>query len=550
MVSDVEVEGIFDMGFNSDGRFLWTVGENHQVWETATGQLVAQVGNVQGTSALSPDGRYLAVQDENGVMSLWDVPFRNLRFTKGLGGQDVPDPGPPRQVFRGHTGLVRTLDFSPDSQYLVSASEDRTARIWRVASGEAVAVLEGHTGNVTDARFSPDGKLVVTAGEDGTVRLWDSSTGGGILVLHGHVGVVRGARFSPDSKLVLTEGDDGTARVWSVAKDEPATILEGHVGDVHSLTFARDGRFLATGGEDGTARVWEVGTGTRIAVLSHRGSVSSVSFDPSGSQLATASEGMGKVWDLKAEETTAILRPLDPVRSMALGPAGKSLVTGGLLGVAVWERTPNGFRELQSWRELSSSNGLREVEIVRFSRDGNFVVAVGRHEAWAARVVSNGRLRVIGSTGQFAGTESDPIDADITPDGRALAIAGEDGTARLFDVGADEFLSLYDHPASVSSVGLSPDGRFLATGCADGLVRVWDVETGHVIASWGEKGRPILGVAFSPDGTRVAAVGENGLVRLDQCLVCGSLQELLSVARSRAPRTLTSAERARYLHEN
>lgn len=548
MVSELEAEGVFELAFSSGGRILLTIGERHQVWEVATGHVVAQVGNAS-LSALSPDGRLLAVQDEDGSINVWDVPARNLRFIKGAAGQDIPDPGPPQLVLRGHTSGVATLDFSPDGQYLLSASEDRTARIWRVATGEALAVLEGHTGKLTDARFSPDGRLVVTAGEDGTVRLWDSASGKVVLVLRGHVGVVRGARFSADGRLVLTEGDDGTARVWSVAKGEPSTILDGHIGDVLSFAFARDGRFLATGGEDGTARVWEIGTGREVARLSHRGPVSSVSFDPDGAQVATASEGMSQVWDVKAGETITTLQSLDPVRSVALGPAGTSLVTGGSLGVEVWERTPAGFRELQGWRELASSNYVREVQIVRFSRDGHFVVGVGRHEAWAARVGSDGSLRVIGGTGQFGGSQSDPVDADITPDGRVLATAGEDGTARLFDVGADEFLSVFDHPASVSSVGFSPDGRFLATGCADGLVRVWDVETGQVIASWGEEGPPILSVAFSPAGTLVAAVGEDGLVRLDLCLVCGSLQELLTTARSRAPRSLTAAERAKYLHK-
>ena len=69
---------------------------------------------------------------------------------------------------------MRTAAFSPDGTRVVTASEDKTARVWEAAEGKEIAVLKGHAGVVESAAFSPDGKRVVTASRDKTARLWDA----------------------------------------------------------------------------------------------------------------------------------------------------------------------------------------------------------------------------------------------------------------------------------------------------------------------------------------------------------------------------------------
>jgi WD40 repeat protein len=100
---------------------------------------------------------------------------------------------------------------------IVTASEDKTARIWDAASAKEIAVLRGHDGPVNSAAFSPDGLRIVTASGDPTARIWDAASAKEIAVLGGHENRVNSATFSPDGSRIVTASMDNTARIWDAA---------------------------------------------------------------------------------------------------------------------------------------------------------------------------------------------------------------------------------------------------------------------------------------------------------------------------------------------
>jgi len=124
-------------------------------------------------------------------------------------------PGQEIIVLRGHEDCVASAAFSPDGARIVTASDDRTARIWDTVTAHEIALLRGHKDRMTRAAFSADGARIVTASDDHTARIWDTVTAHEIALLRGHKDWVTSAVFSPDGARILTASDDRTARIWS-----------------------------------------------------------------------------------------------------------------------------------------------------------------------------------------------------------------------------------------------------------------------------------------------------------------------------------------------
>ena len=177
-------------------------------------------------------------------------------------------------VLTRQDGWVQRAAFSPDGRWIVSASDDGTARIFTALSSSeggatdgAARILRGHGDGVLSAAFSLDGAHIVTASRDGTARLWDAATGAERRVLTGHRDAVSSAAFSPDGTRVITASADGTARIWDAETGAALSILEAHGSAVETALFSPDGTRIVTAAQDHTARLWDADTGAEIAVL-------------------------------------------------------------------------------------------------------------------------------------------------------------------------------------------------------------------------------------------------------------------------------------------
>jgi hypothetical protein len=163
------------------------------------------------------------------------------------------------------------------------------AKLWELASGRESWILKGHTDRVKSAAFSPDSQRVVTASEDGTAKVWEVATGRELLTLRGHSKDINAVAFSPDGLRIATCSRDETAKVWEAGSGQELLTLNGHTAVINSLVFSADGRRILTGGEDQLAKVWESTTGRELLTL--RGSsatINSVAFSPDGQWIVAA----------------------------------------------------------------------------------------------------------------------------------------------------------------------------------------------------------------------------------------------------------------------
>ncbi len=532
-LSKLVVDGqapIDSVAFSGDGKKFVTGGWNRaaQIWESATGKLLLTIpygGLYVHAVAFSPDGRYVATggNDKRGYVRIWNAET----------GEELKTP----EDFSGHTDAVLSATFSRDGKMLLTASYDKTARLWDVASGRQLKELNGHSWWVWSAVFSQDETMAVTASQDGSAIIWDVASGEKLAQFLGHEGPVYSAAFSEDGKQVVSGGYDKRVLVWrredvhkfdygkvALGKTvQPARFraFEGHGAPVRSVSFSADGSLVLSGSHDNTVKVWETLTGRTLKTFrGHDSWVRACAFSPDGRTVVSASyDHRATLWSITDYEEVRVLQGRilnghqDAVLSASFNRDGKSIVTASR------------DRSAKTW-DFATGHEIRSFEEGHKFLASNAAFFPGGKRILTAAVDNTVRFWDVASGTEMSRLENTGRSAAmaLSPDGKRILTGSDDKdtdvqqadrmrTAKLWDAETGKLVKLLSsHKYEVTAVAFSPDGKWLFTGDANGRGTLWNAESLEEVRRLHSHTGKLTAAVFLADGSRLLTASNDKTV--------------------------------------
>ncbi len=372
---------------------------------------------------------------------------------------EIPAQGrlPDRLLQMGHTAAVSALAFSPDRQRLATGSDDRTVRIWDLATGQEQLKLASHQKMVTAVAFSPDGGKLASASADGKFVVADPNSGT-ILYSHDFHQWVDALAFSPDGEYLAVsvqqseeeEQSSSSIKIYRAGNGEHFRTLTLTWSSAPQLVITADNRLISSGfeGEDDPVNIWDIASGQLLK-----------SF---------------------------------PIEAQALSMDGRWAVTqefqqGGK--VALWDL--NAGR--QAWIAPAPYSRIHFA----FSRDGQELLLADQDHSGVKlwETASGNEIRT------FPDAQSGVRSAAFSSDGKAVAVGAADGSITVWETTTARKLQFLPAQLAVMAVTFTPHGDLMA-GDAQGIV-LWDLLAGKVVKRISD--RPVTNIVCCADGDWVAA---------------------------------------------
>ena len=461
--------------------------------------------------AVTPDGRQVISASLDKTLKVWDL----------TSGEEL-------RTLTGHTDGVAAIVVTPDGRQVISASYDKTLKVWDLANGKELRTLTGHTDWVMAVTVTPDGQLVISGSHDETLKVWELSSGKELQTLTGHIGMVSAVVVTPDGQQVVSASWDGSLRVWNLTNGKELRALLGHTKEINAVAITPDGQRVISGSRDETLKIWNLANGKELRTLTgHKGEINAVAVSPDGRWMVSVAMTM-KVWELSSGEALHILTEeyTGGIYAATVTPDGRLVVSASWDGsLKMWDIPATFVADLAGSTlppHTEHMGRVNAVNAVSVTPDGQQVVSASWNGSLKVWMLTSGKeLRT------FIG-HTDGVNAvAVTPNGRLVVSASSDKTLKLWDLVSGVGLrTLIGHTAKITAVAVSPDGRQVmsASKLSRGVsLKVWDLNSGEEqLTSFIDYTPEITAIVVTPDGGQVV-------------LATGPILRILDINKQRRP---------------
>ena len=324
---------IWSVAFDPQGHLVASGGDDNaaRVWEIQTGKCTK---TFQGHSNAiygivhNWEQNILASGHEDQTIKLWDVNLNTLKTLK----TDLQ----PFRILHGHSNRVFSIAFSPNDQFLASASADHTIKLWGFHTGQCLKTFYGHNSWVWTVAFSPDGNFLASGSYDHTIKIWDIHSGECRQTLQGHPGSLLAIAFCHDGKTLFSSGYEKMVKRWDLETGKCLHTWEADSNRVWTISLSPDRQYIATGGDDSSVKLWDIHTMECLRIFSgHTSQVLFTQFTPDGSRLiSSSSDRTIKIWNVATGDCLTTLQGHRHwVWSFSLSPDAQTLLR------ASWDET-------------------------------------------------------------------------------------------------------------------------------------------------------------------------------------------------------------------
>jgi WD40 repeat protein len=446
--------------------------------------------------------------------------------------------------------MPHDAEFSPDGSEVVTADNDGTADVFRLATGKVVATFSSSDTDAFTAAFSPDGKRVVVGYRSGTGRVWDVATQLQLTLLAGHGDAIVTAQFSPDSGEVVTGSEDGTVRVWDAEPRQLQTEFTIPPNSTSPVPVDAaeyiGGRILA---EDPDGHAYLLSASGQLQQTASTGQpVDSGEWDRTGSKIIYATvDGQAELW---RADGSRYVQATPPALQTTVADAVAISADGSRIAILVYSADGDMTVEVRDagtgrlLRTLKANNPLADIE---FDPSNQEIVGpdnAGQVEVWNGTAA---KARSLGSPGPAL----DNVAFNRT--GSEFASISQTGDVNVWNARDDRVVTSIDACQAAASAVFSPDGNKIVVACGDATVRVFDAATGRTLTvlQASDEGSA-SDASFSPDGKSIVSsvdARHTGLIEIWNAeLTTSSLPALEKIADQEVTLKLTAAQVQQYLN--